>query len=124
VVEPIAQPNLQIAREDRHISRTSITPARTLNGQQVCRFPYHAVCTAELSGRKDERLQRRSTICLPLRNPPDFGPGLCWSSAKGAASILAAVYLRKHPNKFWRAPLIANTIFSLQDVGQNLATCN
>src|SRR5579859_5781544 len=46
------------------------------------------------------------------------------ASAKSAGSILAAYYLRKHHNKFWSAPLIANSILSLQGVTQNMSTCN
>ena len=46
------------------------------------------------------------------------------ASAKSASSILAAYYLRKHHNKFWSAPLVANSILSLQGVTQNMMSCN
>jgi hypothetical protein len=46
------------------------------------------------------------------------------ASTKSAASVLAAYYLRKHHNKFWSAPLFANSIISLQGVTQNMMTCN
>ena len=46
------------------------------------------------------------------------------ASAKSAASILAAYYLRKHHNKFWSLPLIANSIIGLQGVTQNMVACN
>jgi hypothetical protein len=46
------------------------------------------------------------------------------ASAKSAASIFAAYYLRKHHSKFWSAPLIANSVISLQGVTQNMATCD
>jgi hypothetical protein len=46
------------------------------------------------------------------------------ASAKSAGSILAAYYLRKHHNKFWSAPLVVNSILSLQGVTQNMMSCN
>jgi hypothetical protein len=55
---------------------------------------------------------------------PTVGRTYAIASAKGAGSILAAYYLRKHHNRFWSAPLIANSILSLQGVTQNMAACN
>jgi len=55
---------------------------------------------------------------------PTVGRAYAVASAKSAASIFAAYYLRKHHNKFWSLPLIANTAISLQGVTQNMATCN
>ncbi|MGC2477448.1 MAG: hypothetical protein WA485_24120 [Candidatus Sulfotelmatobacter sp.] len=46
------------------------------------------------------------------------------ASLKSAGSVFAAYYLRKHHNKFWSLPLVANSVISLQGVGQNMATCN
>jgi hypothetical protein len=46
------------------------------------------------------------------------------ASVKSAGSLFAAYYLRKHHNKFWSMPLVANSIMSLQGVGQNMANCN
>ena len=46
------------------------------------------------------------------------------ASVKSVSSIFAAYYLRKHHKKFWSAPLIVNSIISLQGVGQNMAACN
>jgi len=46
------------------------------------------------------------------------------ASIKSATSVFAAYYLRKHHNKFWSLPLIANSVISLQGVGQNMAACN
>ena len=46
------------------------------------------------------------------------------ASLKSAGSVFTAYYLRKHHNKFWSLPLIANSVISLQGVGQNMATCN
>ncbi len=55
---------------------------------------------------------------------PTVGRAYAVASAKSVGSILAAYYLRKHHNKFWSAPLVANSIVSLQGVTQNMATCN
>ncbi len=55
---------------------------------------------------------------------PTVGRAYAVASAKGAGSIFAAYYLRKHHNKFWSAPLVANSILSLQGVTQNMMTCN
>ncbi|MFZ0734845.1 MAG: hypothetical protein WAM79_21195 [Candidatus Sulfotelmatobacter sp.] len=46
------------------------------------------------------------------------------ASAKSAVSIFAAYYLRKHHNRFWAAPLLANSAISLQGVTQNIRACN
>jgi hypothetical protein len=43
---------------------------------------------------------------------------------KSAGSIFAAYYLRKHHNKFWSMPLIANSVASLGGVSQNMMICN
>jgi hypothetical protein len=32
--------------------------------------------------------------------------------------------LRKHHSRLWSLPLVANSIISLQGVGQNMAACN
>jgi hypothetical protein len=55
---------------------------------------------------------------------PTVGRAYAVASAKSASSILAAYSLRKHHKKFWSAPLIVNSIISLQGVGQNMAACN
>jgi hypothetical protein len=46
------------------------------------------------------------------------------ASAKSVASIFAAYYLRKHHSKFWSAPMVTNSILSLQGVTQNMMACN
>jgi hypothetical protein len=55
---------------------------------------------------------------------PTVGRAYAVASAKGAGAILAAYYLRKHHNRFWSAPLVVNSVFSLQGVTQNMMTCN
>ena len=55
---------------------------------------------------------------------PTVGRAYAVASAKSAASIFAAYYLRKHHHKFWSLPLIANTAISLEGVTQNMTTCN
>lgn len=55
---------------------------------------------------------------------PTVGRAYAVASVKSVTSVAAAYYLRKHRNKFWSAPLIVNSIMSLQGVGQNMATCN
>ena len=46
------------------------------------------------------------------------------ASVKSAGSIFAAYYLRKHHNKFWSLPLVANSVASLGGVSQNMRACN
>jgi len=55
---------------------------------------------------------------------PTTGRVYAVASAKAAGSIFAAYYLRKHHNRFWSAPLIANAAISLQGVTQNMRACN
>jgi hypothetical protein len=46
------------------------------------------------------------------------------ASVKSVTSAFAAYYLRKHHNRFWSVPLVANSVISLQGVGQNMSACN
>jgi hypothetical protein len=55
---------------------------------------------------------------------PTVGRAYAVASAKSAASIFAAYYMRKHHNRFWSLPLVTNSIMSLQGVTQNMMTCN
>lgn len=55
---------------------------------------------------------------------PTVGRAYAVASLKSAGSVFAAYYLRKHHNKFWSLPLVANSVISLEGVGQNMATCN
>jgi len=55
---------------------------------------------------------------------PTVGRAYAVASAKSVGSVVAAYYLRKHHSRFWSAPLLANSIISLQGVTQNMMTCN
>lgn len=55
---------------------------------------------------------------------PTVGRAYAVASAKSAASVVAAYYLRKHHSKFWSLPLVANSVVSLQGVTQNMRACN
>jgi hypothetical protein len=55
---------------------------------------------------------------------PTVGRAYAVASVKSVGSVFAAYYLRKHHSKFWSVPLVANSVTSLQGVGQNMATCN
>jgi hypothetical protein len=55
---------------------------------------------------------------------PTVGRTYAVASMKSAGSIFAAYYLRKHHNKFWSLPLVANSVASLGGVTQNMMVCN
>ena len=55
---------------------------------------------------------------------PTVGRAYAVASAKSVVSVATAYYLRKHHNRFWSLPLVANSVISLQGVAQNMATCN
>jgi len=55
---------------------------------------------------------------------PTVGRAYAVASIKSVGSVAAAYYLRKHHSRFWSAPLIANSIMSLQGVTQNMRACN
>lgn len=55
---------------------------------------------------------------------PTVGRAYAVASAKSAGSLLAAYYLRKHHNKFWSLPLLANAAISIEGVTQNMRSCN
>jgi hypothetical protein len=46
------------------------------------------------------------------------------ASVKSAGAVFTAYYFRKHHSKLWSLPLLANSVLSLQGVGQNMANCN
>lgn len=46
------------------------------------------------------------------------------ASVKSVGSIAASYYLRRHHNKFWSLPLIANSVIGLQGTTQNMIACN
>jgi len=55
---------------------------------------------------------------------PTVGRAYAVASMKSATSVFAAYFLRKHHNKFWSLPLVANSIIGLQGVTQNMMACN
>ncbi len=55
---------------------------------------------------------------------PTVGRTYAVASVKSVGSLAAAYYLRKHHNRFWSMPLLANSIISLQGVTQNMVACN
>jgi len=55
---------------------------------------------------------------------PTVGRAYAVASLKSVGSVFAAYYMRKHHNRFWSLPLVANSVISLQGVGQNMAACN
>jgi len=55
---------------------------------------------------------------------PTAGRAYAVASLKSAGSVAAAYYLRKHHNRFWSIPLVANSIIGLQGVTQNMSACN
>ncbi len=55
---------------------------------------------------------------------PKVGRTYAVASAKSVGSVIAAYYLRKHHSKFWGAPLLVNSIISLEGVAQNMRACN
>jgi hypothetical protein len=46
------------------------------------------------------------------------------ATVKSAGAAFASYYLRRRHGKLWSIPLVANSIMSLQGVGQNMANCN
>ena len=55
---------------------------------------------------------------------PTVGRTYAVAVVKSAGSAFASYYLRHHHSKLWSLPLLANSVMSLQGVGQNLANCN
>ena len=55
---------------------------------------------------------------------PTVGRAYAVASIKSASSLFAAYYMRKHHNKFWSLPLVANSVIGLQGVTQNMRACN
>lgn len=46
---------------------------------------------------------------------PTVGRAYAVASLKSAGSILASYYLRRHHSKFWSAPLVTNSLVSLEE---------
>jgi hypothetical protein len=55
---------------------------------------------------------------------PTVGRTYAVAAVKSAGSAFAAYYMKKHHSRFWAAPLIANSLISLQGVTQNMIKCN
>ena len=55
---------------------------------------------------------------------PTVGRAYAVASMKSAGAVVIAYYMRKHHNRFWSLPLVANSIVSLQGVTQNMMACN
>jgi hypothetical protein len=55
---------------------------------------------------------------------PTVGRAYAVASAKSVGSVLASYYLRKHHNKVWALPLIANSVLGAQGTTQNMISCN
>jgi hypothetical protein len=55
---------------------------------------------------------------------PTVGRAYAVASFKSVGAVAAAYYLRKHHSKFWSAPLVANSLISLEGVTQNMRACN
>lgn len=53
-------------------------------------------------------------------------PGRAYGIAalKSVGTVVSSYYMKKHRHAFWSLPLVINAGFSLQGVGQNMATCN
>ena len=55
---------------------------------------------------------------------PTAGRAYAVASAKSLGAVAASYYMRKHHNKFWSLPLVANSIIGLQGTTQNMMACN
>jgi hypothetical protein len=76
-------------------------------------------------------LARKQGVCnVETQSPylygthPTVGRAYAVASAKSAGSALAAYYMRKHHSRFWSAPLVVNSLMSLEGVTQNMIACN
>lgn len=80
---------------------------------------------------RENWLARKQGVCnAEIQSPylygthPTVGRAYAVASAKSVGTVLAAYYLRRHHSRFWSAPLIANSITSLEGVTQNMIACN
>jgi hypothetical protein len=80
---------------------------------------------------RENWLARKPGVCnVETQSPylygthPTVGRAYAVASVKGAGSVLAAYYLRKHHSRFWSLPLIGNSAVSLEGVTQNMIACN
>jgi uncharacterized membrane protein len=55
---------------------------------------------------------------------PTVGRAYAVASVKSVGAVAVAYYARKHHNRFWSLPLVANSVISMQGVSQNMMTCN
>jgi hypothetical protein len=55
---------------------------------------------------------------------PTVGRAYAVASVKSAGALAVAYYARKHHNRFWSLPLVANSVISMQGVSQNMVACN
>ena len=55
---------------------------------------------------------------------PTVGRTYAVASVKSVGSLAVSYYARKHHNRFWSLPLVANSVISMQGVSQNMVMCN
>jgi hypothetical protein len=80
---------------------------------------------------RENWLARKQGVCnVETQSPylygthPTVARAYAVASAKSAGSALAAYYMRKHHSRFWSAPLVVNSVMSLEGVTQNMIACN
>jgi hypothetical protein len=124
-IEPVQAPKIAAARpEVKLIDKTFLSLAVIATGSTFA-DSYTTLFARQnwLAGKKGVCNVEVQSAYL-YGSHPTVGRAYAVASAKSIGSVFAAYYFRKHHNKFWSLPLVANSILSLQGVGQNMAICN
>jgi hypothetical protein len=124
-VAPVPVPRIVAAnREVKPIDKTFVSLALISTGSTFA-DSYTTLFAREnwLAGKKGVCNVEVQSAYL-YGSHPTVARAYAVASAKSIGSVVAAYYLRKHHNRFWSLPLIANSVTSLQGVAQNMAACN
>jgi hypothetical protein len=115
---------LQKAGETKVVNRTFVGLALISSGSSF------ADSYTTLFARENWLAKKQGSCNVEVQSPylygthPTVGRAFAVASVKSSGTALAAYYLRKHHSKFWSAPLVANSLTSLEGVTQNMVACN
>jgi hypothetical protein len=124
-IEPVQVPRIAAARPEVEIIDKTFFSLAVISTGSTFADSYTTLFARQnwLAGKKGVCNAEVQSAYL-YGTHPTVGRAYAVASAKSIGAVFAAYCFRKHHNKFWSLPLVANSIISLQGVGQNIATCN
>jgi len=124
VAGPVSMVKPSFANENKVVTRTFVSLALISSGSSF------ADSFTTLFARQNWLARKQGVCNAEIQSPylygthPTVGRAYAVASAKSVGTVFAAYYLRRHHSRFWSAPLVTNSIMSLEGVTQNMIACN